>query len=254
MKRKKIIEAYFYVTKCANCKEDLPNFGYTFEHTVYCPKCHFPNTVLKDIEYTFKEEAEEPILPPKYNIIALTGKSGSGKDTILKEFTKNHFSRIFPVVQATTRPKRFPSESGYLFYDNEEWDELKNQEAFLESTVFNNWHYGTLTFSLTLGSDNWNIGIFSPAAIKQLLINSKVDKLKVFEVCADAKTRMERNLNRENTPNVSEICRRMLADEEDFKTLPSPLDIRLLENNKPEDIQNCVNVILRYTTGQERGQ
>lgn len=98
MIKKEITGAYFYVTKCGNCKEDLPNFGYTFEHTVYCPKCHFPNTVLKDIEYTFKEEAEEPILPPKYNIIALTGKSGSGKDTILKEFTKNHFSRIFPVV------------------------------------------------------------------------------------------------------------------------------------------------------------
>ena len=63
---------------------------------------------------------------------------------------------------------------------------------------------------------------------------------------------MERNLNRENTPNVSEICRRMLADEEDFKTLPSLLDIRLLENNKPEDIDECVNAILKYTTGQER--
>lgn len=251
MTKKEIIGAYFYVTKCENCGEDLPNFGYTFEHGVYCPKCNFPNTALKDIEYIFKEE-EESILPSKSNIIALIGKSGSGKSTILKEFTQHYFPGIFPIIQATTRPRRFPSESGYLFYNNEDWDKLEKQGAFLESTVFNNWHYGTLISSLALGSDIWNIGIFSPTAITQLLIDSKVDKLKVFEVCADAKTRMERNLNREDTPNVSEICRRMLADEEDFKTLPSPLDIRLLENNKPEDIQNCVNAILKYTTGQER--
>lgn len=252
MTKKEIIGAYFYVTKCENCGEDLPNFGHTFEHGVYCPKCNFPNTVLKDIEYIFKEEEKEFIFPSKSNIIALIGKSGSGKSTILKEFTQHYFPGIFPIIQATTRPRRFPSESGYLFYNNEDWDELEKQGAFLESAVFNNWHYGTLISSLVLGPDNWNIGIFSPAAIKQLLINSKVDKLKVFEVCADAKTRMERNLNREDTPNVSEICRRMLADEEDFKILPSPLDIRLLENNKPEDIQNCVNAILKYTTGQER--
>lgn len=250
MIKKEIIGAYCYVTKCENCKKDLPNYGYTFKHSVICPKCHFPNTVLKDIEYIFKEE--EPILSSGFNIIALTGKSGSGKSTILKEFAQNYFPGIFPITQATTRPKRFSSEPGYLFYNNEEWDKLEKQEAFLESTVFNNWHYGTLISSLVCGPDNWNIGIFSPTAIKQLLISSKVDKLKVFEVCTDAKTRMERNLNRENTPNISEICRRMLTDEEDFKTLPSLLDIRLLENNKPEDIQKCVNAILKYTTGQER--
>lgn len=62
---------------------------------------------------------------------------------------------------------------------------------------------------------------------------------------------MKRNLNRENTPDVSEICRRMLADEEDFKTLSPLLDIRLLGNNdNPEDIKKCVNVIVNYTTGQ----
>ena len=132
MIKKEIIGAYSYVTKCENCKE----------------------------------EKEESILSSKSNIIALTGKSGSGKSTILKEFTQNYFPRIFPIIQATTRPRRFPSESGYLFYDNEEWDKLEKQGAFLETTVFNNWHYGTLISSLALGSDNWNIGIFSPSAIE----------------------------------------------------------------------------------------
>ncbi len=252
MEKKEIIKTYFYITKCENCKEDLPNFGYTFEHGVYCPKCNFHNTVLKDIEYIFANDDEIPKTDYlKYNIIALTGKSGSGKSTILKEFNKNHFSGILPIVQATTRPRRSPSEPGYLFYSDEEWSDLEEQEAFLESTTFNNWHYGTLTSSLTSNPKDWNIGIFSPAAIEQLRTNPKVSKLKVFEVCTDAKIRMKRNLNRENTPDVSEICRRMLADEEDFKTLSPLLDIRLLGNNdNPEDIKKCVNVIVNYTTGQ----
>lgn len=252
MIKKEINKAYFYITKCENCKEDLPNYGYTFEHSVICPKCNFPNTVLKDIEYDFKDEEFIKVsLPNKFNIIALTGKSGSGKSTILKEFTQNHFPEIFPITQATTRPRRFPLESGYLFYNNDAWNKIEEEGGFLESTTFNNWHYGTLFSSLVIDPRVWNIGIFSPAAIEQLRTNPKVDKLKVFEVCTDAKIRIKRNLNRENAPDVLEICRRMLADEKDFKTLSPLLDIRLLRNNdNPEDIKKCVNVIVNYTTGQ----
>lgn len=252
MKKKKIINAFLYENKCETCGETLPNYGYIFEHSVKCPNCNFPNWVLKDIKYVFEDNGTPKAYYPKYNIIALTGKSGSGKDTILKEFKKNHFPGILPVVQATTRPRRSPSEPGYLFYDDEEWAALEEQEAFLESTVFNNWHYGTLTSSLTSNPDSWNIGIFSPAAIEQLRTNLKVGKLKVFEVCCGDKTRIERSLAREKTPNIMEICRRMLADEEDFKTLSPLLDIRLLGNDCPDDIDTCVNTILKYTTGQER--
>lgn len=250
MIKKEINKAYFYITKCENCKEDLPNYGYTFEHSVICPKCNFPNTVLKDIEYDFKDEDFIKVSLPKINIIALTGKSGSGKSTILKEFTQNHFFGIFPITQATTRPRRFPLESGYLFYNNDMWSKIEEEGGFIESTSFNNWHYGTLFSSLISDPDIWNIGIFSPAAIEQLRTNPKVNKLKVFEVCCDDKTRIERSLKREDHPDIIEICRRMLADEEDFKTLSPLLNIRLLDNNNPEDIKKCVNVIVNYTTGQ----
>lgn len=252
MKKKKIVKAYYYEWECENCGEILPNYGYTFEHSVKCPKCNFSNIILKDIEYVLEDDVPVKACFPKYNIIALIGKSGSGKSTILKEFGKNHFNGILPIVQATTRSRRSPSEPGYLFYSNKEWTALEEQDAFLESTTFNNWHYGTLISLLSSNLKDWNIGIFSPAAIEQLRVNPKVNKLKVFEICADDKIRLKRSLSREDNPDVPEICRRMLADEKDFKTLSPLLDIKLLDNNNLGDIDKCVNTILKYTTGQER--
>lgn len=250
MKKKKIIGAYLYEYICPNCEEILPSIGSMTAHLVRCPNCDSFTRVNKDIEYVLEDNELDTTLS-KYNIIALIGKSGSGKNTILRKFAKNRFNNIFPIVQATTRPRRFPSEPGYLFYDDEEWADLEQQKIFLESTTFNNWHYGTLISSLTPKAENWNIGIFSPAAIEQLRTNPKVNKLKVFEICCGDKVRIERSLKREEHPDVIEVCRRMLADEKDFKTLSPLLDIKLLGNDCPEDIDKCVNTILQYTIGQE---
>ena len=40
----------------------------------------------------------------KYQIIALYGASGSGKDTILK-WIVSHYPKINPIVSCTTRPR-----------------------------------------------------------------------------------------------------------------------------------------------------
>lgn len=59
----------------------------------------------------------------------------------------------------------------------------------LESTVFNNWYYGTGYDSID--KDKINIGVFNPAGIKQLLVHPEVD-LKIVYVRAADKTRLLR--------------------------------------------------------------
>ena len=84
----------------------------------------------------------------------------------------------------------------------------------LEATYFNEWHYGTMASSLKEGV---NIGVFNPEGF-DCLTSSPLEDVIIYGYyidCSD-KERMLRQLNREDKPNVSEICRRYFADEEDF--------------------------------------
>jgi hypothetical protein len=48
----------------------------------------------------------------------------------------------------------------------------------LESTMFNNWYYGTSKDSID--EDKINIGVFNPAGITRLLQNEEVDLMVVY--------------------------------------------------------------------------
>ena len=84
----------------------------------------------------------------------------------------------------------------------------------LEYTYFNGWYYGTGLESV----DEYkiNIGVFNPRGIQKLSARREEIDLKVFLIDASDKTRLLRQLNRENNPNVKEIIRRFNTDEEDF--------------------------------------
>lgn len=149
----------------------------------------------------------------KYKIIALFGPAGAGKDTIAKIITREHPNFNW-IVSATTRPPRDNEEYGkdYYFLTKKGF----KTTAFLEKTKFNNWYYGTPLFSLK--KDRFNIGVFNIKGIQTLRKNKLVE---VFPIKIDAKPkiRLERQLKREKNPNCLEICRRFLADEEDFKKI-----------------------------------
>ena len=151
----------------------------------------------------------------KYKIIAIYGKSGAGKDTIQKEMVKL-FPHIFnSIVSCTTRPKRDYEINGidYHFLSKAAMRNLINNGEMLEYSIFNNWYYGTGKMSLDI--NKINIGVFNLDGIRSLLNRYDVE---IFPICitANGKTRLLRNIKRENNPNCYEICRRYLADEKDF--------------------------------------
>lgn len=83
----------------------------------------------------------------------------------------------------------------------------------LEATEFNGWFYGTDVKSLS--DQKINIGVFNPAGIEAM---STIEGIKVIPIYVDVKdkTRLLRQLNREENPNVHEIIRRFKTDIEDF--------------------------------------
>lgn len=78
-------------------------------------------------------------------LIVLSGVSGVGKNTILKELFKHEDLNLIYSVSMTTRPKRFNEVEGvnYFFRTNEEFDEAIEKGELLEWAEFCGNRYGT---------------------------------------------------------------------------------------------------------------
>lgn len=150
----------------------------------------------------------------KMKIVALMGKSGSGKDTILKEIVSCHPKEFYRIINHTTRPMRQGETNGadYFFVSNDEFVSL--QDEMILTSKFNDWNYGTCLTNLKQGYIN--IGVFSPRDIITLQKNPNVN-LVTFYISASDKTRLIRSLQREQNPDINEIIRRYQADKKDFR-------------------------------------
>lgn len=149
----------------------------------------------------------------KIKVIALFGKAGAGKDTIQQWIVSRH--NWHGIVSCTTRPPRDYEENGvdYYFLSNEEFTRKVLDGTMLEATEFRNWFYGTSLDALD--PNGFNIGVFNIAGIDALLEDSRLEVYPVI-VYAPDKTRLMRQLMREDSPDCEEICRRFQADNKDF--------------------------------------
>lgn len=179
-----------------------------------------------------------------YNIIAICGKSGAGKDSILNAIlSTNHNEYINPIISYTSRPIR-DNETGnkdYYFVSKEDFIKLVNNNKMLEHTSFNGWYYGTGIDGLS--EDKINIGVFNPDGILTLLQDNRVN-LYIFYIDASDKTRLIRQLTREKDPDVREIVRRYHTDDIDFNKL-SRIPLTKMETLNNEDRFDFVKAICR---------
>lgn len=175
-----------------------------------------------------------------YKIIALIGKAGSGKDTMMHRVLERN-PNLHEIVSCTTRPRREGEVEGvnYFYLTPEQFGDKVLHDEMLEATCFNDWFYGTSYESLR--SDVTNIGVFNPAGIESLLGRRDV-VVHVFYVTASPKNRLLRQLNREKDPDVEEIIRRYKADEIDFADLG--FEYEVLYNEIYEDLNAGVEAIL----------
>lgn len=152
----------------------------------------------------------------KTKIIALFGKSGSGKDTALKAAVLN-YPRLHKIIPTTTRPKRdYETEGEDYFFINEE--EFRNKDSF--AAIFqaeNSWLYGI--DKQNFDKEKLNIGVFTISMINQLKRNKDLEIFPVM-ISASDKTRIMRTIEREENVDYCEMCRRFLTDESDFSSIP----------------------------------
>ena len=158
-------------------------------------------------------------------LFCLLGKSGVGKDTLFRQVVDDPDlgAALSPVVPYTTRPKREDESCGvhYHFVSEAQMNKLERQGKIIEKRQYNTvrgvWHYFTTAFELPL-QDNF-INITTPQGSKKLAEKIGAQNMVIVYLTASDKTRLERVIFRESEqsiPNYAEVCRRYLADEQDF--------------------------------------
>ena len=177
----------------------------------------------------------------KVKVIALFGKAGSGKDTILHALVNKFPDRYNEIVSCTTRPPREGEQEGvnYYFLTVDQFTEKVLNGDMLEATEFNNWHYGTALSSLS--TEKINVGVFNPEGIRCLMEDNFVDLIAYYVQVGD-KERLIRQLIREVDPDVKEIIRRFSADEKDFEDLED-IDYQVIINQDKNDVFRAVGLI-----------
>ena len=182
-----------------------------------------------------------------YKMIAIIGEAGSGKDTVMKkviyEAGAAPASIFHTLTSCTTRPPRDYEKQGldYYFITNEEFTEHVLNNDFLEAAEFNGWFYGTLKSELD--PNRINIAVLNPEGVENLLLHRDI-QLKVFYLEVKGKTRIIRQLQREEDPDITEIYRRYLADDEDFNYLP--FEHETLQNENGVDFDQNWHRILDF--------
>ena len=156
----------------------------------------------------------------KPKLIAICGKSCSGKDTLAKALdrvleSEKKTGRITRVVSCTTRPPRPGEKEGvdYFFVSPEEFYELAESKQLLDYTEFRGWHYGHPKASIKEG---YNIAIFDPDGIQRLAKYQDKYNITVIYLNDKASVRLARAHERENKWHL-EYFRRLFTDWKDFK-------------------------------------
>ena len=188
-----------------------------------------------------------------YKIIAIMGEAGTGKDSLMQEILKLK-PEFHEIISCTTRPMRQGEAEGvnYYYYTPEQFGDRVLHDEMLECTVFNDWFYGTSYDSVR--SDCINIGVFNPTGVESLLARPDVD-VKVIRVVAEDKTRLIRQLNREEWPDVREIVRRFNADWMDFDGIEEDFEYIKVPNGQGADlVANAMLVIAELAPWLNQGK
>ena len=186
-------------------------------------------------------------------IYCVMGKSSSGKDTVYKKL-KEQYKEFRLIVPYTTRPIREGEKDGveYYFVDPEQFRAMKEDGKVIESRSYNTkcgiWTYFT--------ADDGQIDL---SAADYLLIGTLVSYQALREYFGEEaivpvylevedELRLARALERERRqekPKYAEMCRRFLADEEDFSE-ENLIKSGITERFGNEDFTECLNKIQRY--------
>lgn len=154
-------------------------------------------------------------------IFCIVGKSCSGKDTVYARILAQNRPGLVPVVPCTTRPRRPGETEGqtYHFVTEGQLRQYEQEGQVIEKRVYQTtqgpWTYFTPRFEL----DADRLLITTLEGAQALMDCYGPQRVRIVYLHVDDHTRLLRYIDRESrqaSPDYAEVCRRFLADQEDF--------------------------------------
>ncbi len=185
-------------------------------------------------------------------IYYMMGKSSSGKDTLFKMLKKN-FPGLKEIILYTTRPLREGEVEGreYHFVTDQVLEKFKKDGKMIElrayDTIHGIWKYATVDDGQVDLQDADYLSIGTLESYKKLQEYYGADKIVALYIEVEDGERLFRALSRERMqeqPKYAEMCRRFLADTEDFsedKLLKFGIQKRFINDN----IERCLDELKR---------
>ena len=184
----------------------------------------------------------------------IIGKSSTGKDTIFQSLLENRKLNLEPLVLYTTRPMRAGEKAGvqYHFTDEDGLSKLEAENRVIElrayHTVHGIWKYFTADTEATDLEQHDYIGVGVLESFRALRNYYGADKVVPLYIEVEDGERLQRALDRERAqekPRYAELCRRFLADSEDFseeKIQEAGIQKRFYNR----DLKECIEEINSY--------
>ncbi|NLO09744.1 MAG: guanylate kinase [Clostridiales bacterium] len=185
-------------------------------------------------------------------IFIIIGKSATGKDTIYKRLLEHKELNLQTVVMYTTRPIRVSEKEGveYCFVDQARLNELKEEKRVIEhrsyNTVQGEWHYFTVNDGqIDLENKDYIMHgtLYSYGQIRDYFGRDKVVPVYIEVEDGNRLIRAILREQKQKEPKYAEVCRRFLADDEDFseENISSYGISKRYVNN---DIEDCIKDII----------
>ena len=157
-------------------------------------------------------------------IYYIMGKSASGKDTIYRKLL-GLYPELREIILYTTRPIRDGEKNGreYFFTDEKSLDEYEKNGRLIEKrtyqTMYGPWSYATVDDGQVDIKKHSYIGIGTLESYLKIRDYYGRDNVQPIYISIDDRTRLLRAIEREakeEKPKYIELCRRYIADEDDF--------------------------------------
>lgn len=187
-------------------------------------------------------------------IFYIIGKSSTGKDTIYKKLLDKYPDELKQVVMYTTRPIREGETDGvtYNFVTEDYYEQAYKQGLIIESRAYDTVHGIWRYFTVNDGKTDLNKGNYLISGVLESYVSTRKyfgkDAVIPIYIEVEDGERLTRALKREKKPGnrkFAEMCRRFLADTEDFseeKLKAAGIEIRF-EN---KDLFKCMSEIEDY--------